>query len=137
MQIMSTPESPILFFDGVCGLCNRSVDFVMRRDRREVFRFAPLQGDTARTEFAAKEVEDLSTLVLKTPSGTYRRSSAVVRILWNLGGFWSAMGWVLWIIPLPLRNLGYRAVASCRYSIWGKKETCRIPSPAERGRFLP
>lgn len=133
---MPSETHPILFFDGVCGLCNKSVDFVLMRDKRDRFRFAPLQGETAASMLGSDDVENLNTLILKTESGLYRRTSAVVRILWYLGGFWALLGALLWIIPLPLRNLGYRGVSACRYSLFGKKESCRIPTPSERERFL-
>lgn len=133
---MAEESPPILFFDGVCGLCNRSVDFIIKRDSERKFRFAPLQGETAKAELPAGDLENLSTLILKTESGLYRRSSAVVRILWLLGGVWGLLGSLLWIIPLPLRNLGYRLVSVSRYSLFGKKESCRIPTPEERDQFL-
>ena len=131
------PDTPVIFFDGVCGLCNRSVDFVLARDRRRVFRFAPLQGETARAWLDPADVRDLNSLVVVDRAGVHRRSSAVVRILRRLGGFWAALGGLLWIIPRPLRNLGYRAVARYRYRLFGKKETCRMPSADERALFLP
>jgi predicted DCC family thiol-disulfide oxidoreductase YuxK len=134
---MPNSSPNILYFDGVCGLCNRSVDFVLHRDREQQFLFAPLQGETAAENLSAEELADLNSLVLQTPSGLYRRSAAVVRILWKLGGFWAVLGALLWIIPLPLRNLGYRAVSATRYWLFGKKESCRVPTPEERDRFLP
>ena len=127
----------ILFFDGVCGLCNWSVDFVLRRDLNYDFQFAPLQGDTARALLTATDVEDLSSLVLLVGDRTFRKSAAVVRILWQLGPLWACLGTILWLIPLPLRNLGYTIVASNRYQMFGKKESCRIPTMEERARFLP
>ena len=130
------PEN-VLFFDGVCGLCNRTVDFLLRRDRNQRILFAPLQGETARRELSPQDVTDLNTIVLKTPQALYKRSAAVVRLLWLLGGVWPVCGTLLWLIPRPLRDLGYRVVASSRYSLFGKKETCRIPSADERSRFLP
>ena len=133
---MSEKSPPILFFDGVCGLCNQSVDFIIKRDTHRKFRFAPLQGDTAKAELPLEDVENLNTLILKTESGLYRRSSAVVRILWLMGGFWGLLGTLFWIVPLPLRNVGYRFVSVSRYSLFGKKESCRIPTPEERGQFL-
>jgi predicted DCC family thiol-disulfide oxidoreductase YuxK len=132
-------DSPtnLLFFDGVCGLCNRTVDFFLKRDRKERILFAPLQGETARRELTTEDVTDLNTIVLKTPHALYKRSAAVVRLLWLLGGGWSACGTLLWLIPWPLRDLGYRLVALSRYRLFGKKETCRIPTADERSRFLP
>jgi predicted DCC family thiol-disulfide oxidoreductase YuxK len=130
-------EHPILFFDGLCGLCNTSVDFVMKRDTRDVFRYAPLQGETAAQHLAAPDRENLDSVVLKTSSGLHRKSSAVVRILWKLPGIWPLLGTLLWLVPLPLRDLGYRVVAKNRYRVFGKKETCRLPTPEEIGRLLP
>jgi predicted DCC family thiol-disulfide oxidoreductase YuxK len=128
---------PVLFFDGVCGLCNRAVDFVLARDREGVFLFAPLQGETAQRLLSARDVQSLDTLVLLTPRGAYRRSAAVVRILWELPLLWQATGWLLWVVPLPLRDLAYRVVASNRYRLFGRKETCRLATADERERFLP
>lgn len=117
-------------------MCNRSVDFILRRDRCGRFLFAPLQGERARQELSADDIASLKSLVLKTAGGTYRRSAAAVRILWGLGGVWKFWGILLWLIPLPLRDLGYCAVSACRYRVFGKKETCRVPAPEERDRFL-
>lgn len=127
----------ILFFDGVCGLCNWAVDFVLKRDLDGNIQFAPLQGETAQTLLTAADVADLNSMVFWVEGRTYRKSSAAVRVLWQLGPGWQMIGTLLWLIPLPLRNLGYSLVASQRYRIFGKKETCRLPTIAERVRFLP
>jgi predicted DCC family thiol-disulfide oxidoreductase YuxK len=100
-------------------------------------RVSPLQGETAQQVLEPADREELGSLVLRMAGRTYRRSSAVVRILWQLGRFWTIVGALLWLIPLPLRNLGYRVVASNRYRLFGKKETCRLPTESERARFLP
>lgn len=136
-RVEQLPQRPIVFFDGVCGMCNASVDFLMRHDRRECLMFAPLQGVTAEQLLTVADRTQLSSLILWTPQQQYRYSSATVRILWLLGGVWYWLGWLLWLIPLPVRNLGYRVVARYRYRLAGKKETCRMPTPAERARFLP
>jgi len=127
----------IVFFDGVCGFCNASVDFLLKHDRREVFRFAPLQGETARQLLDPADTENLHTLVLWVDGDCYRRTAAVVRILWQLSWFWKILGTLLWLIPLPLRDLGYLLVARNRYRLFGRKDTCRMPTPAERMKFLP
>jgi predicted DCC family thiol-disulfide oxidoreductase YuxK len=132
-----TGEGPVLFFDGVCGLCNRFIDFVISRDRGAVFRFAPLQGETARTRLPEADVREVNTMVLRDEQGVFRKSTAAVRVLIRLGGVWRILGGALWLVPRPLRDAGYSLVARNRYAIFGKKETCRIPSAAERGRFLP
>ena len=136
----------VVFFDGVCGLCNRFVDFVLSRDRRETIRFAPLQGETASslqlTQRFAKQ-SDLGTPVFDTvvwadaAGELFARTSAVVRVFWQLGGMWSVIGTMLWLVPQPLRDIGYRIVSANRYRLFGQKETCRLPTPNERRRFLP
>lgn len=134
----------VVFFDGVCGLCNRFVDFVLSRDRRGAIRFAPLQGETAKAVLSSEfrvpsaKTQTFDTIVwLDSSSCEFVRSAAAVRVLWRLGGVWSLIGWLLWLIPRPLRDVGYRLVAANRYRLFGKKETCRLPSPTERERFLP
>lgn len=128
---------PVLFFDGVCGLCNFFIDFVISRDRAAVFRFAPLQGETARERLPEADLRELNTMVLWEEQGIFRKSTAAARILIRLGGFWGLLGNVLRVVPRPLRDAGYSFVARHRYRIFGKKETCRMPTPSERARFLP
>lgn len=134
---VAVEDGPIVFFDGVCGLCDRAVTAILAADRRGVFRFAPLQGETAARLLDPSETESLSTLVLLDERGTWRRSAAVVRILRGLGGFRRVLGTLLWLVPKPLRDLGYRGVAWQRYRLFGKHETCRMPQPEERDRMLP
>ena len=128
---------PILFFDGVCGLCNAAVDWLIARDPAGVLRFAPLQGETAERLLPESDRECLDSLTLLDGAGRARRTRAVVRSLSHLGGRWAAAAWLLWLVPAPLRDLGYRLTAKVRYAVWGKKESCRMPSPEERARFLP
>ena len=134
----------VVFFDGVCGLCNRFVDFVLSRDRRAAIRFAPLQGETARRvvsgewRVASGRESSVKTIVWRDSSGReFVRSAAAVRVLWRIGGIWWLIGWLLWLIPRPLRDVGYRIISANRYRWFGKKETCRLPSLTERSRFLP
>lgn len=130
-------SAPVIFFDGVCGLCNRWVDFVLAHDRRRRFRFATLQGETARTWLRAAEGEPLNSVVLVDAEGEHRRSDAVARMLVGLGGCWWIAGVALRTVPRPLRNWGYNLVARHRYRWFGRKETCRLPTADERSRFLP
>jgi len=129
-------DGPLIFFDGVCGLCNWSVDLVLKLDKNEAFRFAPLQGKTAEELLTESDRKELSSVVLLNSNGKYRRSAAVVRIFWELSGFWSLLGTLLWLIPRPLRDLGYKLVVWNRYRLFGKQETCRMPTVEERNRFL-
>jgi predicted DCC family thiol-disulfide oxidoreductase YuxK len=133
----SPAQHPIVFFDGVCGLCNTSVDFLIARDRRRVLRYAPLQGETAAARLDPRDIESLKSIVLADCDGVHRQSTAIVRTLRHLGGGWKLAGWLLWVIPRPLRNIGYRFVSANRYRLFGKKDACRMPTPEERALFLP
>lgn len=136
-EIRSLSEThPVLFFDGVCGLCNFYVDFVLLRDTAGLFRFAPLQGSTAEQVISEEDRARLDSLVLMQRGRVFRKSAAVARVLCRLSPLWAAAGTLLWLIPLPLRDLGYTLVAKNRYRLFGRKESCRLPQPAERARFL-
>lgn len=133
------PDGPIIFFDGVCGLCDRFVDFVIARDRKGVFRFAPLQGETAAARFGSQgphSTDAPPTVLLAEGSVLKARSDATLRILAGLGGPWRLAGLLL-LVPRTLRDGAYDFVAARRYRWFGKKESCRLPTPEERGRFLP
>ena len=129
-------EAPVVFFDGVCGLCNHSVNMLLRLDKHARLQFAPLQGETAQAQLPPAQ-RDLNSLVLKDQAGVWRSSSAVVRILGHLGGIWLLPASALWLIPRPLRNWGYRLIAEHRYRWFGHTEACRMPRPGEAARFLP
>ena len=127
----------IIFFDGVCNLCNGFVDFILKRDHRGDFRFASLQSETAAEllpDDALPGKED--SVILLTSDGTiHRRSDAVLTIASILGGGWSlAHGFR--IIPRGLRDRIYTWIANHRYSWFGKRDTCRLPTEAEKERFL-
>jgi len=127
---------PIVFFDGVCGLCNHAVNFLMSRDSKGVLKFAPLQGTTAGQLVPLDVRQDLNTFVFADSGRLHYRSTAMVRILMRIGGLWGIVGTLLWLIPWPLRDLGYRCVSKIRYRLFGKHESCRLPTPEERSRFL-
>ncbi len=132
----TTEHSSIVFFDGVCGLCNHTIDFLMKRDRRGVLKFAPLQGNTA-AEIVPEDVrKNLNTFVFADAGRLFYRSGALARILTRIGGVWWLAGTLLWLIPWPIRDLCYRVVSKLRYRLFGRKESCRLPTPEERGRFL-
>ena len=131
------PPVSVLFFDGVCGMCNRMVDFVAVRDPAGRINFAPIQGELAKTVLTAEEIERLNSVSFLNPQGTVtRRSSAIVRVLWTIGGAWKLAAALLWLMPKPLRDLAYWLVAKNRYRVFGKRDFCRLPTPAEQARFL-
>ena len=137
METSGSNRFPIVFYDGVCGVCDRTVTFCVNRDPCGRILYAPLQGETAVGMITSEDITSLKSVVYVDETGSFRHSAAVVRILWTLGGIWKLLGWLLWAIPFPIRDLGYRIFGSVRYRIFGKKETCSIPTPEERARFLP
>lgn len=128
-------DRPILFFDGVCGLCNAAVDFVMRHDARQCFLFATLQGETASAQLGVQPDQTFDTVIVVEGGRRFERSDAALHIARQLGWPWKALSW-LRIVPRPLRDAVYGWVARHRYGWFGQKETCRMPTPAERARFL-
>lgn len=131
---------PVLFFDGECGFCNGAVRWFMARDMGGVLRFAPLQGATYAALDIREKPRDLSTMVLLKDGRLFTRSSASVRLLMAIGGAWAVVGAVMWLVPKPLRDLGYRVVARNRYRIAGRAavgESCEMPTPEAAARMLP
>lgn len=138
----ATGDGPIILYDGVCGLCSRLSRFVLARDRAGRFRFAPLQGRLAGEILTrhGRDPRDLDTLYLVLDSGRpeehlLRKSDAALWILRELGGPWRMAG-ALRVVPPALRDLGYDAVARIRYRLFGRYDSCPVPAPEHRGRFL-
>jgi predicted DCC family thiol-disulfide oxidoreductase YuxK len=125
----------ILFFDGVCGLCNGVVDWLLPRDRHRHLKFATLQGTTAKNLLPPERIADLDTVVVWYKGRILERSDAILVCLSEIGGSWR---WVivLKIIPRFIRDAVYNFVAHNRYRWFGKSSTCRLPLPGERLRFL-
>jgi predicted DCC family thiol-disulfide oxidoreductase YuxK len=130
-------ERPIIFFDGVCAMCNRFVDGVLRADRRGVFRFAPLQGETARALLPPLTTDPAEwSVIYLDEHGRHDQSEAALAVCRRLGGAWRLLG-LARLVPRPLRDALYRVVARHRYRWFGRRPACRVPSAEERGRFLP
>lgn len=134
---------PILLYDGVCGLCNRLVQFILRRDRIAIFRFASLQSPLAASILTRHGVNptDLDTVYVvinpNEPAESLRsRSDAVVFVLKELGGVWRAAASSFRLIPSPLRDSLYNLIARNRYRIFGRYKSCPIPTDATRNQFL-
>ncbi|MBO6516042.1 MAG: DUF393 domain-containing protein [Bacteroidia bacterium] len=130
-------EHPILFFDGVCNLCNSSVDFVVRNDKRKHFRFAALQSNTAAKLLGDHSInlDDPSSFILYQNGMIQHKSSAALAVL-NKLGFPFSLARIFKVLPLFIRDRVYDLVARNRYRWFGKKETCRFPTEEERGLFL-
>jgi predicted DCC family thiol-disulfide oxidoreductase YuxK len=132
----------LLLYDGVCALCNGVVKFLMKRDRMDRFRYAPLQSELGRemlARFGILEFPDGVMLIvnaLTAEERLYQRSDAVAACLRLLDGPWRGVGRAVGLIPRWLREWGYGVVARFRYRVFGRYDTCPVPSPEERGRLL-
>jgi predicted DCC family thiol-disulfide oxidoreductase YuxK len=135
--------NPIILYDGVCGLCDRLVQFILKHDSLDRFRFASLQSHFAvqvlRRHGSVPEGLDTMYVVLDHTLPGERlasRSEAAVVVLRELGGGWSALGVTLRVLPEWLRNWGYSLVARNRYRVFGKYDSCPLPSEKDRRKFL-
>jgi len=128
----------VIFFDGVCNLCDAFVSFAVRADTLHAFRYAPLQGLTAGV-LVPEHARSLSSVVLREADGRLLvGADAVVSFLARLPARrWRALAAVGRLLPRPFRNALYAAIARGRYALFGRKASCRLPNPEERPLFLP
>ena len=127
----------IVLFDGVCNFCNSSVNFIMKRDKKDIFRFAALQSEPG-TELQKKfriDPNDLKSFILIDSGKVYKKTTAAIKVGGYLGFPWN-LSYIFIIIPPFIRDIAYNIIARYRYKWFGKKETCRIPLPEERRKFL-
>lgn len=125
----------ILFFDGVCNLCNGAVDFFVSIDKHQKLRYAPLQGKVASQSLDEKRVKELDTVVLLHNDKVYIKSRAIIQSLIILG-FPYSTALIFKIIPPFISDLIYDFIARNRYKMFGKKDTCRLPTSKEKSLFL-
>lgn len=129
--------STVIFFDGICNLCNQAVQFVIVRDKQRRFKFASLQSDYAQLKLAgfrfSKSQGD--SIVLLENGKVYQRTDAVLRIAKKLPGLWPLL-YGLIVVPRFIRDAVYRWIAKNRYQWLGKRENCWLPTPALKDRFL-
>lgn len=130
----------IVFFDGYCGLCSGTVDFLIARDKAARLHYSPLQGETAKRLLTESERTDLDTsiVVIESENGQtkLKKSDAILFALRELP-MWKYLAAALLLIPRPLRDAVYDLVAKNRFALFKKRDTCRIPNASERERFLP
>ena len=127
----------ILLFDGVCNLCNRSVQFIIKRDPKNYFRFAALQSEQGQLLLEQHGIppDVIDTIVLVENSKTYTQSTAALRIARKLNRLWFLL-YIFIIIPPFIRNPIYRFISRNRYKWFGKKDSCMMPDPELKSRFL-
>lgn len=130
-------EHPIILFDGVCNFCNGAINFIIKQDKKRIFRFAPLQSEIGQQLLSkySLSAEKLDSFVLIDNGKAYQKTSAAIQLYPKLGGGWKMMKG-LWIVPQFIRDFFYDVIAKNRYRWFGKKEACMIPSPEIRSLFL-
>lgn len=133
-----TDDHPVIVFDGVCVLCNRWVDVILRHDRANRFRLAAMQGAAGHTLLQTHGLspDDPASLLLVQAGHVYVDSEAIIRVLRQLDGSWPVLGGALKLLPRFTRDPCYRWLARHRYRLFGKRAQCRVPTPDEACRFL-
>jgi predicted DCC family thiol-disulfide oxidoreductase YuxK len=128
---------PVVLFDGVCNLCNRSVRFIIKRDKKKQFLFAALQGKTGQDILQQFNLplNDFNSFILLEGDKIYTRSSSALRVARKLKGGWKLLyGFI--IVPKFIRDAVYDTIARNRYKWFGKKDECMVPTPELKERFL-
>ncbi|MBK6340286.1 MAG: thiol-disulfide oxidoreductase DCC family protein [Bacteroidetes bacterium] len=127
----------IILFDGVCNLCNGVVQFIIKNDDKGIFKFASLQSDFGQQILSKNNLptSDFNSFVLIENGTFFLKSTAALKVLKNLGGKWTFFYFFI-VFPKFIRDFFYDLIAKRRYSIWGKNESCMMPTPELRNRFL-
>ena len=137
MTLIKSGDNAVILFDGVCNLCNASVQFIIKRDPRGYFHFASLQSEAATALLSQYGYRDapLASVLLVENGQIYDRSAAALRIARRLSGAWKALT-VFTVVPPVIRNAVYNWIARNRYDWFGKRDECMIPTPDLQARFL-
>lgn len=125
----------IIYFDGVCTLCNAFIDFVVIRDTQNLFYIASLQGQTAKNNLPPQDLS-LASVVYAEEGKIYKKSDAVLAIFRHLGWGYKTLAFFGAIVPRFIRDWVYNLIAKNRYQMFGKRDTCRLPTPEEKKKFL-
>ena len=128
----------IILFDGVCNLCNRSIQFIIKHDKNDEFRFATLQGAIGQqlVQERSIDISEIDSIILIEPGvAFYTKSTAALEIGYTFGGMWKIAN-VLNLIPRQLRDIVYDWIATNRYKWYGKMDQCMIPTPELKAKFL-
>lgn len=130
-------EHPVILFDGVCNFCNSAVNFIIKHDKKKIFRYAALQSEVGQQLLKKYNLSttELDSFVLVQDGKTYKKTTAALQIYPQFGGVWKLVK-ALWIFPAFIRDAVYNIIAQNRYRWWGKKESCMIPTPEIRSLFL-
>jgi len=134
---LTDADRPVVMFDGVCNLCNSSVQFIIRHDPSGKFAFASLQSPVAEKLLMGYNLQhrDLYSILLLKNGILYDRSDAIVEIASDLSGLWSGLR-IFKFVPKILRDSVYKLIAKNRYKLFGKRDSCLMPTPDLRARFI-
>jgi len=127
--------SAIILFDGVCNFCDGAVNFIIEHDKKNYFKFAPLQSETGQKHVEKFGLSAIDSVILVENDKAYTHSTGALKVAKHLDGIWSLL-YALIIIPKPIRDFFYKLFAKYRYKLFGKKDECMIPSPEVRAKFL-
>ena len=127
--------SAIILFDGVCNFCDGSVNFIIEHDKKNYFKFAPLQSEAGQKYIEKFGLSAIDSVILVEDDKAYTHSTAALKVAKHLGGIWSLF-YAFIIIPKPVRDFLYKLFAKNRYKLFGKKDECMIPTPEVRAKFL-
>lgn len=127
----------IIFFDGVCNFCNASVNFIIERDKNNIFKFCSIQSDKAKALLNLPEnyFSSPDTFILLDCNKIHEKSTAALKVAKHLSFPWQLF-YIFILIPPFIRNFFYTLFARHRYKLFGKSDTCRIPSPSEKQKFI-
>nr|WP_299068330.1 thiol-disulfide oxidoreductase DCC family protein [uncultured Allomuricauda sp.] len=131
-------DKKIILFDGVCNLCNGAIQFIIKRDKKDMFRYAALQSEIGERLIAERSIDTtkVDSIILIEPGVAYfTKSDAALHIGKSFGGLWKALAIFTWI-PTTFRDTIYDLVARNRYKWFGKKDQCMIPTPELQAKFL-
>jgi predicted DCC family thiol-disulfide oxidoreductase YuxK len=130
-------QDKIILFDGVCNLCNGLVQFIIKIDKKEVFKFSSLQSDFGQRILLENNLDtkDLNSFIFLDQGKLYHKSTAALKMYKAIGSFWQLL-YIFIIVPRPIRDWIYSLIANNRYKWFGKQESCWIPTPELKSRFI-
>ncbi|MFN8436679.1 MAG: DUF393 domain-containing protein [Cytophagales bacterium] len=128
-------DHDLILFDGVCNFCNSSINFILKNDTNNRFKFASIQSDTGKLYIKKYQLQELDSVIVITRNKALIKSDAFIHILGKLGSIYSVSK-IFKLVPLKIRNAVYDFIAQNRYKWFGKSNTCRIPTSEERSKFI-
>ncbi len=131
-------DKKIILFDGVCNLCDSSIQFIIRHDKNDIFRFVALQSDLGQeiTKYIGVDITKTDSIILyESGKAYYYKAEAALKIAKELGGIYTIISWFS-ILPKSISNIVYDYIAKNRYKWYGKKDACMIPTPELKAKFL-